>query len=98
MKVPASPLRVITMHLHMEDEAKMIADIRAVHQKLIDLVAGMNDVRERYTDQDLVRYADVGQVRLDAKRLHDMAVWLGSIADSLNDREVMKNGNHQKSA
>jgi hypothetical protein len=83
------------MPRHIEDEAKMIADIRVLHEKVIELSAGIADLRLHYTDQELAKYAEIAQVRFDAKLLHRMVAWLGTIADALSDREVKKNGGHR---
>jgi hypothetical protein len=75
---------------HIDEDAKMIADIRVLHSKVQDLHSGVIALRERYADQDLTRYAEVGQVRGDAEMLRQISAWLGIITDALNDRESTK--------
>lgn len=71
----------------MEDDAKMISDIRAMHAKVMDLHAEYNALRERYTAQDLLKYAELAQVRKDAEQLRELYTWLAVVMDALDDRE-----------
>lgn len=79
---------------HLDDHTKMIADIRVLHSKILDLHNGINALRHRYPDQDLIRYAEIDQVKEDAEKLRQMHVWLEVILDALHDQEL----NHQKHA
>ena len=79
---------------HLDDHTKMIADIRVLLSKILDLHNGINTLRHRYPDQDLIRYAEIDQVREDSEKLRQMHVWLEVVADALNDQEL----NHQKRA
>jgi hypothetical protein len=79
---------------HMDDDAKMIADIRVLHSKVLDLHNGVNALRKRYSDHDLIRYAEFDQVTGDAEKLYHIELWLRVIADALNDQEL----NRQKKA
>ena len=45
---------------------------------------GVNTLRKRYPDQDLIRYADIDQVEDDAEKLRQMHTWLRVIADVLS--------------
>jgi hypothetical protein len=79
---------------HLDDHTKMIADIRVLHSKILDLHNGINELRHRYPDQDLIRYAEIAQVKEDAEKLRQMHVWLEVIADALNDQVL----NHREKA
>ena len=71
----------------MDDDSKIIADIRVLHSKILDLHNGVNALRKRYPDQDLVRYAEIDQVRDDSEMLRQVELWLKVIADALSDQE-----------
>jgi hypothetical protein len=42
----------------------------------------------RYPDQDLIRYAEIDQIKEDAERLRQMHVRLEVVLDALNDQEL----------
>jgi hypothetical protein len=72
----------------------MISDIRGLHAKVLELHNGVNAVRRRYPDQDLMRYAEISEVMGDAEKLHEICVWLSVIADALHDQELKKEENN----
>ena len=65
-----------------------------LHSKILDLHNGINALCHRYPDQDLIRYAEIAQVKEDAEKLRQMHVWLEVIADALNDQVL----NHREKA
>ncbi len=71
---------------HLDDDTKMIADIRVLHSKIQELHHGVDTLRKRYPDQDLIRYADIDQVEDDAEKLRQIHTWLRVIADALSDQ------------
>ena len=73
---------------HLDDHTKMIADIRVLHSKILDLQSGVNALRHRYPDQDLIRYAENHQIKEDAEMLRQITNWLGTLTDALNDQEI----------
>ena len=59
-----------------------------LHSKILGLQIGVNALRHRYPDQDLIRYAENHQIKEDAEMLRQIKIWLGTLADALNDQEL----------
>jgi len=63
----------------------MISDVRALDAKLRDLYSGFKATRKLYTDQELIKYAVVDQVRDSAEKLREMHAYLLVMLDALSD-------------
>ena len=45
--------------------------------------------RERYSDQDLIRYAEVGEIQGDVDKLERVERWLRILLDALSSRQAV---------
>lgn len=78
------------MPKHIEDDFHRIADIRLLHGKVMDLYNGMNALRAKYPDQDLLKFADtshLGELHDAAEKLRQVVSWIAVLTDALSDRE-----------
>jgi len=70
---------------NLDREVRMISDVRALDAKLRDLYSGFKATRKLYTDQELIKYAVVDQVRDSAEKLREMHAYLLVMLDALSD-------------
>jgi hypothetical protein len=71
---------------NLDHDAKMIADIRVLSSKVEDLYNGVNALRKRYPDQDLIKYGEIDNLKDASEKLRQINVWLQVMADALSDR------------
>jgi hypothetical protein len=71
---------------NLDREVKMISDVRVLHAKLRDLYGGFKATRQLYTDQELIKYAEIDQVRNSAEQLREMHAYMQVMLDALSNR------------
>jgi hypothetical protein len=72
---------------NLDREVRMISDVRVLHAKLRDLYGGFNATRQLYTDQELIEYAEIDQVRDSAEKLREMHSYMQVMLDALSHRK-----------
>lgn len=71
----------------LDRDSKMIADIRVLHAEVLALCNGLAALRTRYTDHDLLKFAEIDVIREDAEKLKVVYSWLKVMEDALSDRK-----------
>ena len=62
-------------------EARVVADLRIMHSMVSQLYSHVRDLHERYTEQDIIRYADQGLLTVDIRRNDETSQFFVSLSE-----------------